>query len=71
MGQIAAPRQLGRLNEPVVFEVEEGPHPGPVAQAVQKDSPAPVDKGIDPLLVILGGAAAIGLGYIILRPLVD
>ena len=71
MGQIAAAKQLGRLNDPVVFDVSEGPEPGPVAKAVQKDSPAPVDKGLSPGVVLAMGVLMIVGGYYILRPLVD
>jgi len=71
MPQIAAHKQLGRLNDPVVFDVSEGPEPGPVAKAVQRDSPAPGEKGLSPGLVLAMGVGMIFVGYYILRPLVD
>ncbi len=71
MGQLAAQKQLGRLNDPVVFDVSEGPDPGPVAKAVQKDSPAPADAGLPPGLVLAIGVGLIAVGYYIFRPLVE
>ena len=71
MADIAAHKQLGRLNAPVVFDVSEGPNPGPVAEAVQKDSPAPAGVGMKPGMVLAMGVAMIVGGYFILRPLVD
>ena len=71
MADIAAHKQLGRLNSPVVFDVSEGPSPGPVAKAVQKDSPAPGGAGMKPGMVLAMGVLMIIGGYYILRPLVD
>jgi len=71
MGQIGASKQLGRLNEPVVFEVSEGPEPGPVGKVVNEDTSAPPVPGISPLRVLFMASAMMVGGYLVLRKLLD
>jgi len=71
MAVIGTHKQLGRLNVPVIFAVAEGPDPGPIAERVNKDTPIPPEKGVDPRQVLIFAGLLIFGGYWALRNLVE
>lgn len=71
MSTLQSQKQLGRLNTPVIFTLDEGPDPGPAAKVANADSPAVVEKGIKPLTAILASGAMIMGGYLVLRKLLE